>query len=359
MIQNNAFANTTNEITTINIEEVSGDLNQAVEIGVNIAHPMEMCGGLVEIDYNPHITVVESVKQGDALASFLFVPNLNQKESGKIIVGWAGTTGIENDGELFTMTFRLKKAGTSELKISHLELNDEAGNIIETNDVNGRVTVGEKNTASNNSSTTDQVANHVTNNGSSEQSTSETKIEIDNKNEINLEDIKNHWAENDIRKLVELKIIAGDPDGNFRPEDSITREELTKLIVLAAGLTPDTKEELDFNDVSQISEWAKGYVAVAVKNEIINGYEDHTFQAKKKVTRAEISAMIARVLKANNSTNVHLSFKDIQAIPAWALPYIEKAVNQEIINGFPDGSFCANLSTTRAQAAKMIARMLQ
>lgn len=55
---------------------------------------------------------------------------------------------------------------------------------------------------------------------------------------------KNHWAYNDIMLAKSLRLMQGDPDGNFRPNDPISRAEAAAVAVrtvirsvqIAAGL---------------------------------------------------------------------------------------------------------------------------
>lgn len=174
-----------------------------------------------------------------------------------------------------------------------------------------------------------------------------------------LNDVSKHWAEFDIMKLVSLNVASGDPSGDFRPNANISRQEFAKIVVLAAGLTPETNPELNFTDANKIAPWAKGYVAAAVKAGIINGYQDNTFRAQNDISRAELATMIIRALDEKVSSQPALSFTDAENIPTWAKGYVAKAVNLEIINGYSDGTFKANNQATRAESAKMISKMLE
>ncbi len=173
-----------------------------------------------------------------------------------------------------------------------------------------------------------------------------------------LTDSFQHWAEADIMKLSSLHICSGDPDGNFRPETSISREELAKLVVLAVGLQPSSNPELNFADRKDIAPWAQGYISTAVKAGIIQGYDDQTFRAKQSITRAEIAAMIMRALQQQPAAINKLEFTDAAEIPAWARPYVSMAAEQKIVTGFPAGQFKASATASRAQAAAMISRLL-
>lgn len=170
-----------------------------------------------------------------------------------------------------------------------------------------------------------------------------------------LADIKGHWAEAYIKDIVEKGIVSGDPDGNFRPDDNISREEFCKMIVLAAGISPIENPELEFADSEGISSWARPYVAAAVKAGIIKGYDDNTFKPQKTINRAEIAVMAVRALGNDTSGDNKLLFTDVENIPGWALPAVAQAVDKEIITGFPDNTFRASDTASRAQAAKIIA----
>ena len=104
-----------------------------------------------------------------------------------------------------------------------------------------------------------------------------------------------HWAAQFIGGLQAAKVVEGDPDGNFRPEDSLTRAEFSAIVKRAAGdkLT-DKEEEKDFNDTE--GHWAEGIIDDLSKAEVVKGYEDGSFKPENKVTRAEAVAMVLRSL---------------------------------------------------------------
>lgn len=98
--------------------------------------------------------------------------------------------------------------------------------------------------------------------------------------------------------LAELKIMQGDPDGNLRPDDFVSRAECTKIAV-ASSKYRDTvatgSKTSPFKDVSA-DHWAAPYVTVAVKNGLCKGYLDATFQPSNTVTYEEALTMFLRVL---------------------------------------------------------------
>lgn len=63
-----------------------------------------------------------------------------------------------------------------------------------------------------------------------ESHTPEIPKEEDNMNESKFTDIKGHWAENEIIELAKRGILNGYKDGTFKPENTVTRAELAKVI---------------------------------------------------------------------------------------------------------------------------------
>lgn len=53
-------------------------------------------------------------------------------------------------------------------------------------------------------------------------------------------DIQGHWAQQQIEQAVSEGWVDGYPDGTFRPDETITQAEFTKLLLAAFQLTPDS-----------------------------------------------------------------------------------------------------------------------
>ncbi len=99
-----------------------------------------------------------------------------------------------------------------------------------------------------------------------------------------------HFAFNAVEFLASAGIVSGRTTGNFDPNASITRGEFAKIICLAAGLTPITGGTPSFSDTS--GNWAAGYIEAAKTAGLIGGYPDGTFRPNALVTRAEICKMV-------------------------------------------------------------------
>ena len=100
------------------------------------------------------------------------------------------------------------------------------------------------------------------------------------------------WYTRAIATLANAKIVTGDPDGKFRPNDAITRAEMAAIIARFGDLKDGGKT---FSDIS--GHWAAKYIELAASNGWITGDPDGKFRPNDAITRAETAAMINRVLE--------------------------------------------------------------
>ena len=106
----------------------------------------------------------------------------------------------------------------------------------------------------------------------------------------------NKWYNNAISTLTNMGIICGYPDGTFRPDAPITRAELTKI---AASFFSDprvaTTYDGRFSDVKG-AEWYISYLMTAIEEGLIEGYPDGSFRPDRPITRAETCTIVNRTL---------------------------------------------------------------
>ncbi len=92
-------------------------------------------------------------------------------------------------------------------------------------------------------------------------------------------------------------IVQGDPDGDMRLEDNITRAEFAKIICMIQGINEvdESGVETIFADVNA-EHWASGYIASAYGLGIIDGYDDKTFKPEENIVFAEAVKIIIGIL---------------------------------------------------------------
>lgn len=166
------------------------------------------------------------------------------------------------------------------------------------------------------------------------------------------------WAETYVNSLYEKGILSMPEDGNFRPNDYVTREEFLKMLVMSFDFYDETAET-EISDVAKDS-WYYKYVASGQKYGIIMGNEQNRFDAGKQITREDMSVMIARILsKLGYQTGNTEEFSDNGEIAAYAKDAVSLVKYLDIVNGMGDGTFAPKAQTTRAQAAKVIYKAME
>lgn len=170
-----------------------------------------------------------------------------------------------------------------------------------------------------------------------------------------------HWASGYIQFVKDNKIMLGDENGLFKPDDSITREEWVKTILTAFVI--DTKDaKCDFSDVDE-ERWSYPYIAKAFEMMIINGVSDTEFAPAESISRQDAAVIFYRGAKAareDGFSEIEMSsFTDAEDIADYAIEPINLLYKLKVLNGYEDGSFRPNAPITRAEAAKMIYTALE
>ncbi|MBE0448251.1 MAG: SpoIID/LytB domain-containing protein [Actinobacteria bacterium] len=122
--------------------------------------------------------------------------------------------------------------------------------------------------------------------------------------------------------------------------------------MLCIALGIPTGSASSFNDTP--GHWAEPYIAALVNQEIIRGYPDGTFRPDRSITRAEISAIISRAMGLSPGSSP-ASFPDIA--DHWAKSDIEIMASNGLVNGYADGYFKPDLNAKRCEVAVIIYRM--
>ncbi|HEY9878568.1 MAG TPA: S-layer homology domain-containing protein [Leptolyngbyaceae cyanobacterium] len=111
-----------------------------------------------------------------------------------------------------------------------------------------------------------------------------------------------YWGKSAIDKVVGTGYMQGFPEGDFRPDQLVTREQV--MVTLASGLgvqdAPNSQDALSlFVDSNTLSDWARNKVAAAAATGLVVNYPDPTqLRPTQPATRAEVVAMMYQVLAA-------------------------------------------------------------
>jgi hypothetical protein len=112
-----------------------------------------------------------------------------------------------------------------------------------------------------------------------------------------LSDIAGENSEEAVNVLTELGVVSGYPDGTYKPDNIVTRAEMAVIVVRALGLADYATGTSSFSDMG--GHWSNPYVAYATSLGIIAGYPDGTFRPDKTVSYDEAATMLVAALGYN------------------------------------------------------------
>jgi len=164
------------------------------------------------------------------------------------------------------------------------------------------------------------------------------------------------WGKDAIKALVDDKIISGDGNGKFRPNDRVSREEFIKMAVSIMGNINDNAV-CSFDDVKE-NDWYYKYVATAVNAGIIYGVSDNHFGSGQGLTRQDMAVICARAFGDKiKKIRDDVEFSDEGNIEKYAKDAVHKLYTSGVISGMDGNSFAPNAFATRAQAAQILYKL--
>ncbi|KJS85451.1 MAG: hypothetical protein JM58_08400 [Peptococcaceae bacterium BICA1-8] len=169
-----------------------------------------------------------------------------------------------------------------------------------------------------------------------------------------------HWAAVDMLELEARGVLAGE---KIEPEAYVTRAEFTRMIVTGLGLKLEALRlqgaPSPFHDVPN-SHPLKGYINAAKERGLVGGYTAEIFRPEEELPRAQMIVLLLRVMGIDQleGNKENLSFKDVDAIPDYALPSINEGVRLGLVAGYGDNTFRPADKVTVSEAAAFINRWL-
>ena len=138
-----------------------------------------------------------------------------------------------------------------------------------------------------------------------------------------------NWFNNAVSTLANANIVEGFPDGTFRPNQAITRAEFATMIARFVE-DPGYEGTGRFNDIN--GHWAEGYINIVRYFDWIEGFGDGNFRPNQNITRAEAAAIINRMLErlpenADDLLPGMVTWPDNMNRNAWFYLYIQEATN--------------------------------
>jgi hypothetical protein len=177
---------------------------------------------------------------------------------------------------------------------------------------------------------------------------------------------QNNWAYPYVMYLKEKGVVFGYPDGNYRPDDYVTRAEFSSMVTRALNLLQrPIKQVYNYKDVAP-TYWAYPYIQLATNYDLMQGAPDGYFLPNDKVKRVEVISVITNALNISELTPQQAAeylsvYEDAGEIPQWAVLRSAKAKQLDMII-IPPGEekYLSPLRpATRGELAGFLVAMMQ
>jgi|GEM_PF-313250 len=171
-------------------------------------------------------------------------------------------------------------------------------------------------------------------------------------------DIQGYWAQPYIEALIAKDVIAGFPDGSFKPTDPVTRAQFATILSKALA-PPSIREGQEFKDVKQ-NFWAYQAIQTAYKGGFVAGYPGGLFQPQQAIPRVQSLVSLANGLKLSaNNPNALATYADAAQIPNYATDPVSAATVRQLVVNYPiPTQLNPNRDATRAEVAAFVYQAL-
>jgi hypothetical protein len=172
-------------------------------------------------------------------------------------------------------------------------------------------------------------------------------------------DVDRSYAKDAILLLQDKGIINGvDTKGHFNPKGSLTRAQFATIMVKALGLKADATKS-SFKDVAgwAVPYVEAAYQAGIVTGISVDKF-DPAATVTREMSATILVRSLQTKGKLDNK-DAAITFNDSVTIAKWAKPYIGLAQKYDLVNGYPDGSFHPKVTANREMGATMGANLLK
>ncbi|MEK8132600.1 S-layer homology domain-containing protein [Paenibacillus filicis] len=185
--------------------------------------------------------------------------------------------------------------------------------------------------------------------------------------QINFVDIsETYWANSAIMDLAKSQVISGYEDGSFKPEKYVTREEFASLIAKTFYLDlPSSNSKPTYYDVTP-DRWSFSYIEAS--KDFLTGYYPPSgkaiFNPTTDATREDVAVALVKTLgyqpdELKDERILERKFYDLGSISPNLRTYVALAVEKQIFDGYPNGTFRGDKQVTRAEVASLLHRVIK
>lgn len=167
------------------------------------------------------------------------------------------------------------------------------------------------------------------------------------------------WYYEAVSYVKDNNIMNGMTDDTFEPQSKVTRAMVVTIFYNIEN-KPNVTYKNYFTDVNE-SNWYSSAVTWAKENNIVSGYSDNTFKPNNLITMEELSSIILNYDKKKELYNEdykksEIKFNDENEIGMWAKDAISYMAYSELLKGDTEGNVGPKKNTTRAEIATVFMR---
>ncbi|MBD2355155.1 S-layer homology domain-containing protein [Tolypothrix sp. FACHB-123] len=180
----------------------------------------------------------------------------------------------------------------------------------------------------------------------------------------NLSDVaSNYWASPFITALAQRNIIAGFPDGTFKPDQAVTRAQFAAMIQKAFNQNPVRQLTTGgFSDVPA-NYWAADAIREAYETGFMSGYPGNRFLPNEQIPKVQaivaLSSGLTLASSSDAATVLNSYYTDASSVPNYAVNAVAAATQSNIVVNYPEiRQLDPQRTLTRAEAAALLYQAL-
>ncbi len=166
-----------------------------------------------------------------------------------------------------------------------------------------------------------------------------------------------NWASEAVTFASARELFSGTSETTFSPDETMSRAMLATVLYRLEG-QPEKEAMSAYSDVSD-GAWYADSVAWAVENGIVNGYGDGQFGPNDSVTREQFVVMLWRYVGSPRAGRRDLDFADAEQVSGYAREALCWAVENGVLKGSGKGRLVPGGTATRAEAAQMLKNFME
>ncbi len=177
---------------------------------------------------------------------------------------------------------------------------------------------------------------------------------------VNFTDILNERRRDAIINLASRGVLAGIKKDKFMPNTTVTRA-MVAAVFMRISRDKFINTSMSAKDIT-MKDWYFNSVKWAMTHGIVAGYPDGSFKPMKKVSRQELAVMLEGLLKLYNinmPNTVDVDYSAYSYLPAWSRDAVIDVVRKGLLEVDRDGKFGYDKEVSRADFAYAIDKIVE